>query len=131
MKTINSVLLCSLSCALVLLSASACGRGTRQLAVPGPSAIQQSLSPAAQSAATPDDVTWPTSLPADRLQPWEKLDADGFVIPRERGCGRAASAINEFSEFVSGVERFSEAGDVTDLDEASRLGSGAAGATHE
>ncbi|MCB1221406.1 MAG: PKD domain-containing protein [Planctomycetales bacterium] len=68
--------------------------------------------------------SWPASLPEDRLQPWEQLDADGLVVPAER----SASGINLESEFIPGVERFSSTGDVGDNGEASRIAS-AAGTT--
>ncbi|MCH7471629.1 hypothetical protein IIA79_01565, partial [bacterium] len=63
---------------------------------------------------------WPVGLPVDRAQPWEELDSDGFVI-------RQSSGINAQSDFTPGVERYSEAGVVSDLGEASRFSSGASG----
>jgi len=67
---------------------------------------------------------WPASLPADQPQPWEQLDGAGYVIP-PGGAQRAGQAINAQSDFTPGVERYSEAGDVTKLGEASRLVSAA------
>ncbi|MCH7472121.1 hypothetical protein IIA79_04120, partial [bacterium] len=68
-----------------------------------------------------EQVGWPVGLPVDQAQPWEELDSDGFVI-------RQSSGINAQSDFTPGVERFDEAGDVSDLGEASRFASGEAGA---
>ena len=59
-------------------------------------------------------VEWPTSLPSDKAQPWETVD----------GAGRVVSSINLQSQFVPGVERFLEAGNVSDFGEASRMASG-------
>ncbi|MEZ5337828.1 MAG: PKD domain-containing protein [bacterium] len=60
---------------------------------------------------------FPTSLPQDGVQPWESLDADGFVVLAER----AASSININTEFTPGVERFLDSGDAADNLEAVRL----------
>ncbi|MCB1219089.1 MAG: PKD domain-containing protein [Planctomycetales bacterium] len=71
--------------------------------------------------AQPVDMqaVWPDSIPQDRMQPWEELGADGYVIP----AGKGTSAINLESEFIPGVERFSSSGDVNDNGEASRIAS--------
>ncbi|MCH7472887.1 hypothetical protein IIA79_08055, partial [bacterium] len=73
---------------------------------------------------------WPVGLPVDRAQPWEELDGNGYVIPLHDlpYKARQSSGINAQSDFTPGVERFDEAGDVSDLGEASRFASGAAGA---
>ncbi|MCH7471857.1 hypothetical protein IIA79_02775 [bacterium] len=68
-----------------------------------------------------EGADWPTGLPVDQAQPWEELDSDGLVI-------RQSSGINAQSDFTPGVQRFNEAGDVSDLGEASRFASGEAGA---
>ncbi|MEP0813218.1 MAG: hypothetical protein HRF49_00955 [bacterium] len=69
---------------------------------------------------------WPSELPDDRPQPWEKLDENGYVIAS--GGDKDISSINTDTEFAAGVERYIEFGDVTDFGEASRFASGAAGA---
>jgi hypothetical protein len=61
---------------------------------------------------------WAIALPQDYQQPWEELDASGYVIP-EATTERFASALNANSEFRTGVDRFSETGDVSNLDQAS------------
>ncbi len=76
---------------------------------------------------------WPSALPQDHAQPWEQLDAAGRVIPAHRqypagAAGRSAASINADTEYVPGVERFMQGGDVTDLSEATRLASGIEGA---
>ena len=72
---------------------------------------------------------WPASgLPLDFQQPWEKLDGAGLVVP-ESAQSRDLSAVNLSSEFRTGVDRFSEAGDVSNLDQASSVGSGTVGST--
>ena len=114
---------------LVLLGVllGACGHRSRR-------ALVQPDMPASTQAAlgfettVPTGISWPSALPVDKLQPWEEVDAQGYVIPRERSGEHSASAINEESDFTPGRERFSEAGDVTNLDEASRFTSGASGA---
>lgn len=63
------------------------------------------------------EAVWPTNLPVDKAQPWETVD----------GSGRITSSINLQSQFMPGVERFLEAGSVSDLGEASRMTSGAPG----
>ncbi len=60
-------------------------------------------------------VEWPRSLPSNKAQPWETQD----------GAGRIVSSINLQDQFVPGVERFLEAGSVSDFGEASRMASGA------
>ncbi|MCB1219086.1 MAG: hypothetical protein H7A35_06440 [Planctomycetales bacterium] len=62
---------------------------------------------------------WPEGIPQDNIQPWEELDAEGYVIP----AARLASAINLESEFIPGVERFSSSGEVSDNGEASHISS--------
>ncbi|MDQ3023386.1 MAG: PKD domain-containing protein [bacterium] len=72
------------------------------------------------------------AFPADTLLPGETLDMQGFVSRRRTDdeayeAARRASGINADSEFVPGVQRFEQAGDVSNLDEASEVHSGAAG----
>ena len=80
MRTLQSCLLFGLACVLLLVGASACGKGARQLAVPEPSAIGQVSIETEQPTST-GEVAWPSALPVDKLQPWEEVDAQGFVIP--------------------------------------------------
>ncbi len=61
-----------------------------------------------------------TQLPMDGQQPWEKRDRQGYIVTG----GRFSSAINTRSDFIAGIERFLEVGDVTDFGEASKLRSG-------
>ncbi|MCB1186442.1 PQQ-binding-like beta-propeller repeat protein [bacterium] len=93
----------------MLLTLASCGASRTSIKVDSPG--EQNLQPEAGLSS------WPASLPEDRLQPWEQLDADGLVVPAER----SASGINLESEFIPGVERFSSSGDVTDNGEASQL----------
>jgi PKD repeat protein len=68
---------------------------------------------------------FPAALPADALQPWETLSAEGYAVAPERG----ASYITAGSQFVPGVERALEsATGVSDNGEAARFVSGAPGA---
>ncbi|MCC7477101.1 fibronectin type III domain-containing protein [bacterium] len=60
------------------------------------------------------------ALPQDSRKPWEKLDAQGYVIPASgsewlnapAGGGRSASAINAQSDFVAGAQFDSSQGAV-------------------
>jgi hypothetical protein len=52
-------------------------------------------------------------LPQDGVQPWEELDARGYVVRPSR----RSAAIGTDSQFVPGVERFSEVGQVSDDDD--------------
>ncbi|MEZ5339824.1 MAG: PKD domain-containing protein [bacterium] len=61
-----------------------------------------------------------TALPADGLQPWEELDAQGHAVPR----ARSLSSITVNTVFTPGVERFLAAGDVAANGEALRLNGG-------
>lgn len=90
------------------------------------------------SCGTTDDAEQPTganprniglgSLPSDGVQPWERLDANGKVIPAGSGADlqvprgpedpRHSSAFGPASLFTPGVERFLDGGDVTDNAEA-------------
>ncbi|MCC7477362.1 PKD domain-containing protein [bacterium] len=101
--------LARLALLLVMPGLVACsGMGEGPAPSEGPAAPQQ------QAAG------WPSALPQDRGQPWEAA-----------GSGREAVAINAASDFTAGIERFLEGAgsgaSVTDLGEASRLSSGAAG----
>ena len=80
----------------------------------------------AQEGLTTD---WPTALPADHVQPWEELNAQGYVVPSDREYfgDKGTSAINALSEFVPGVEYETVAGDTSALGEGLRLTSGAVG----
>jgi PKD repeat protein len=89
-----------------------CGGGSHRAMALSNQASNPSLAEVGQPVAT-----WPQSLPVDRLQPWETTD----------GSGRIVSSINLQSQFVPGVERFQEAGSVSDLGEASSLTSGSPG----
>lgn len=86
----------------------------------------------APDQAAPADATpnggFPYALPVDYQQPWEQLDGSGQVVPQPP-AERGLSAITADSEFRTGVDRFSESGDVSDLDQASSIGSGAVGAS--
>ena len=101
--TIHSaiVLLCIFICA--------CGGSNNQPATIQGAPIDAAVQPASQGL--------PDSLPADGVQPWERLDADGYVIPQER----SALSINASTDFTPGVERFQESGDAADNLEATRL----------
>jgi len=110
---------------LVLITLISCGQASRRVPTISTVEPQEAVEPVAVEQL---EVTWPTGLPEDKVQPWEEVDAEGYVIPPERGGEHSASAINEDSDFTPGRERFDEAGDVSDLDEASRFSSGATGA---
>jgi len=116
-KFLFGVITCLALITIIALLA-ACGHGARHMPALSDTGTQQ----AGESVAVEQQVTWPAGLPEDRLQPWEELDADGFVVPSRR-----ASNLNFDSIFASGVERYLEAGDVTTYGEASSFASGAAG----
>jgi hypothetical protein len=63
---------------------------------------------------------WPAALPDDEMQPWERLDQQGAVLP---ASAHGASGINAESELVPGVERYSEGSGATDNGEATSLAS--------
>ena len=65
----------------------------------------------------PSGAAWPGGLPADVLQPWEELDANGKVI----------TSINASTEFVAGVEVFDSSGSTVESGEALQLASGGSG----
>ncbi|MCH7472602.1 hypothetical protein IIA79_06585, partial [bacterium] len=119
-------------CTLLLLAGAlgACG-GDTDSGIADLSGAESVSGPAQPSpGASPADLAaWPSGLPEDAALPWEQLDANGYVIPPAAGgAARELSAINEDSEFVRGVDRFSEDGDVSNLDQASRFASGTTGA---
>jgi len=60
-------------------------------------------------------VEWPTGLPSDGIQPWEALEG-----------GRVVASSSD-AHFIPGIERFLEAGNVTDFGEASSFASGEPG----
>jgi len=101
----------SVMCSLTLLTlfGSSCGSRSVEPPVP-PAAPGISLGTKAKSLG---------ALPKDGVQPWEKLDAAGYVLPP--AGTRGASALQPGSNFTPGVERFLEGGGVTNLDEASHL----------
>jgi outer membrane protein assembly factor BamB/PKD repeat protein len=110
---------------LLSLSLTCCSSrsiSSRALTAPG-------AGPATGSAPA-QRATWPTALPVDGVQPWEQLDEAGYVLPGSGEVGaRAVTAIDADSEFVPGVERYSDGGaGVSDNGEACALTSGAAGA---
>ncbi|MEZ5339823.1 MAG: PKD domain-containing protein [bacterium] len=76
------------------------------------------LPPEAPFPSALDAAGLPAGLPADGVQPWEAVDAGGHVISPEH---RSSSSVNGNTDFTPGVERFLEAGDVTDNGEASRI----------
>jgi hypothetical protein len=61
-------------------------------------------------AGEPLDSTPLSALPADGVQPWEKVDSRGFVIPPPKG--RGTSSVPGSSYFKSGAERFLDGGTV-------------------
>ncbi|MEP0815135.1 MAG: PKD domain-containing protein, partial [bacterium] len=119
-----------------LAFAFSCGKGgsVREI-LPGVPETNARTGGAPGAAAEPT-ASWPSGLPADKPQPWEKLDSAGNVIRESGGNGehagadaKLASSINPDTIFTPGAERYLEAGDVSDLDgEASRFASGVAGA---
>ncbi|MCH7472509.1 PKD domain-containing protein, partial [bacterium] len=102
------------------LALVSCG-GLRQDLGTAASDSHNGLAPEYSAPGGPTQAGWLVGLPVDQAQPWEELDSHGFVI-------RQSSGINAQSDFTPGVERFDEAGDVSDLGEASRFLSGEAGA---
>ncbi len=104
----NLFVLITVITAITLLLSISCGRNNSQRTDYG--------LPSQSAVTTPVEVDWPV-LPADKAQPWETVD----------GAGRVVSSINLQSQFVPGVERFLEAGAVTDLGEASAFTSGSPG----
>lgn len=110
------------------LLAGCAGSRAAFTSVESPSGYTSPAAAAAEGLA-PTINTWPSSLPSDALQPWETADPVGYAVDGRAGADQphAASCINAQSDFTPGVERFNAAGDVTDLDEASRLASGSAG----
>jgi len=104
--------------AFVAIALMACGQGSKRVPTPATIGTQQTVAP----AAVEQQVTWPAGLPEDQLQPWETMDANGYVIPP-----KGTSNLNFDSIFAAGIERYLEAGDVTDFGETSSFASGAAG----
>ena len=103
-KLLFGLIICLALGAIIVLFA-ACGQGARQL--PTLSVVTPQ-----QTANEQPAVTWPDGLPEDQLQPWETMDANGYVIPPRR-----ASNLNFDSIFAAGIERYLEAGDVTDFED--------------
>jgi len=117
---------------LLALVAFSCGKGVKQnfLALGGSSVSQGADEDSEFSAQLTDGSfgeSFPSSLPEDKPQPWEKLDEQGFVIPQTSSGQKSPSAINLETDFTLGANRFLEAGDVTDYQDASRLRSGSPG----
>ncbi|MCH7471456.1 PKD domain-containing protein [bacterium] len=102
------------------LALASCG-GLRQDLGTAASDSNASLVPELSSQGGDGKAGWPVGLPVDQAQPWEELDSEGYV-------NRESSGINAQSDFTPGVERFDEAGDVSNLDQASRFASGTTGA---
>jgi PKD repeat protein len=94
----------NLLAALALLLLTACGGS-----VTGSSSAD--VSPA------PTDLPGFAALPSGGAQPWERVDARGYVVPP--APQRGAAAIAPTAYFQPGVERFAEVGNVTDNDETS------------
>ncbi len=111
----------------IIILLVACGQGSKRV----PTILGVGTQQAAEPLAMEQQVTWPGTLPEDRAQPWEELDANGHVMP-PKGAegpeqGRRASNLNFDSIFAAGIERYLEAGDVTNYGEASSFSSGAPG----
>ncbi len=102
---------------LLFLGLLACGHGQRAVMTPQMENPSAPISP--PSVTETPAVEWPRMLPEDAVQPWEEVDANGYVIPPSEGKG--TSGINLNSQFITGANRFLEAGTVTDLGEASQL----------
>ncbi|MCC7477415.1 hypothetical protein IT575_03060 [bacterium] len=114
--------------AIILLLATACGGNSSnslsasdESGSAGPAAGSELVEPAEQ----PQAGAWPPGIPDDGVQPWERVDASGFVQ-------RSSSAINADSEFAAGVEVFQSAASgsgasTSEQGEALRLDSGAEG----
>jgi hypothetical protein len=121
------VIICVAYLTIIALLA-ACGQGSRHVPTLTSVGTQQAGEPATMEQPA---VTWPGALPEDKVQPWEELDATGNVVPPKSAEGpersRRASNLNFDSIFAAGIERYLEAGDVTDFGEASSFASGAAG----
>ncbi len=106
---------------LIIVATAACGASGEST-----DGAWNELNPVSIPEHPVQPADWPLQLPADMPQPWESLDSAGHVIPADR----AASGINQYSDFTPGVERFSESGDVTDNGEASRVLSSPGGSAH-
>ena len=66
---------------LAVLAFFSCGRGSRNLQIDFPRAYDENEITTAQGEAS-----FPTALPVDRVQPWEELDENGYVIPARLGA---------------------------------------------
>ena len=104
--------------ALVLITLVSCGQGSRRV----PTILNVGAQQAVEPTAMEQQVTWPAGLPEDKAQPWETMDANGNIVPP-----KGTSNLNFDSIFASGIERYLDAGDVTDFGEASSFASGAVG----
>ncbi|MEP0814828.1 MAG: PKD domain-containing protein [bacterium] len=110
--------------ALIAAAALACERSSSSIVSPD-AATTPVLSPHVDQSA---GSAWPESLPSDFVQPWEKTDERGFVIPEDlSGDERAASAICPDCEFVPGVEWYQSSGYVSESGEAASISSGQPG----
>jgi len=119
---------CSLTACLGLILAAWTLAGCAGSQVSGLSAAGDGPAAPALVAAPnggADAAGLPAGLPVDYQQPWEQLDAFGLVVPES--AQRESSAVDLSSEFKTGVDRFSEAGDVSNYDQASSIGSGIVG----
>ncbi len=146
MKTQRYILLSSIVALLSPFFFYGCGKENGQrLSFPHPVPDQYGKEPEnGNPQFTQNPLTYgaspPDSLPVDRLQPWERVDENGYVIvvghdftsrgetaENESSTYRQTSAINLETDFTPGVQRFNEVGDVTDFGEASRFASGSVG----
>ncbi|UNM09248.1 MAG: hypothetical protein H7A35_04150 [Planctomycetales bacterium] len=104
--------------AALLLAVSACSSSVEQDRLGNPkSGPVEDLHSQDTLLAGGEGSGFPSGLPADGLQPWEQLDAQGFIVPADR----SAASINGNTDFTPGIQRFLESGDVAANGEASRL----------
>ena len=109
MSFLGRALLCAVTATLAMTLFS-CGGGSTTTPVAN---ITGDTAPAVEVA-----VAWPAGLPVDSAQPWETLDANGKV----------SACLNADSEFLPGVEHFSDcATGVTDQEETVHIESGEPG----
>ncbi|MEZ5339387.1 MAG: PKD domain-containing protein [bacterium] len=102
---------------VIVMLLCACGGGSHN-----PPAL-----PAAQDSQILQGVRpaeLPAALPEDGLQPWESLDARGFVDP---ATARRSSAINGNSEFLRGADAWQTGGSAVPAGQGLDLQSGDAG----
>jgi hypothetical protein len=103
--------------AATILFATACGASSLNTL-----STDQVATPATPVATGMGALQFPT----DGVQPWERLDGAGHVIPA--AAGRSASAgLGPNSEFQTGSQRFLEGGGFSDLGAGTKLDSPAGG----